>query len=280
MTDISEGRFLPAAPRRDVSKAIARRCGRAAVALWLPAALVLAWWLASASSPNRFFPPLSEILAKASRDFISPAFADNLLPSLQQLVLGLSLAVILGLSLGYAVGLSKVGQAMLMPVFDAFRSTPVVALIPVFIGIFGLGSSSTVLVVAWAAFWPILLGTVAGMASVETGFRDTAEALRMNARQKLFMMRLPAAAPHIFAGMDIAVSIAVVAMVAAGLFSATEGLGRYLALSKIGADMSAAYAGGIAAGCVGFGAATAFRLLERRVFMKWHFERGERNGEQ
>ncbi|MEU6646165.1 ABC transporter permease subunit [Saccharomonospora sp. NPDC046836] len=256
--------------------AFGRWCGRRGVELWLPVALLLVWFLLSRGSTDVFLPPLTDILGSLREDFLTSAVLTNLLPSLGRLLLGLGLAVLLGVAVGYVVGLTRTARTMLLPVLDIFRSTPVVALIPVFIALFGIGSFSEILLIAWAAFWPILLGTVAGVAAVDTGFRDTATALRMSWRQKLVMVRLPAAAPHVFAGINLAVSISVTAMVAIELFTASHGLGRYLALSKIGFDMTAAYAGALAAGCVGFGAAKLFSALERNVFMKWHHERGER----
>lgn len=287
MTDSSSATHIRSAaasapdkgPRRAPRIPLAKRLGRILIAIWLPALLLLAWGVASAGSTNSFFPPLTEILDTLRVDFLSSAFSTNLLPSLIDLVLGFLLGLVIALAVGYAVGLTKTARGMLMPILDVFRSTPVVALIPVFIALFGIGWTSTVPLIAWTAFWPIVIGTIAGVSSVDTGFRDTATALRMNWFQKVWMVRLPAAAPHIFAGVNVAVAISVSAMVAIGLFSATPGLGRYLVLSKIGSNMSDAYAGAIAAGLVGFGAALLFYVLERRVFMRWHFKRGEVNGD-
>ncbi len=245
------------------------------IGIWLPVTALMVWYLLTRESASLFFPPLTEIARTFVTDFIAPVgFAENLLPSIARLIAGFALAVALGLGIGYFVGLSPTGRAMLMPVFDIFRSTPVIALIPVFIALFGVGSLSEILLIAWAAFWPIMLATVTGVASVDQGFRDVARSLRMTGPQRFSLMRLPAASPHIFAGVNIGISVSVVAMVAIELFNATSGIGSYLAMSKIRFVMVDAYAGAIAAGCVGFLVATLFVALERRVFMKWHYTGG------
>lgn len=260
-------------------KATARWLGRRGVELWIPVGLLLVWYATSRGSTDQFFPPMTTVVSRLRSDFISSGIEENLVPSLERILYGISLAVALGVTIGYVVGLTKTTRSLLLPVFDLFRSTPVIALLSVFTGVFGFGSTSEVLLITWSAFWPILLGTVAGVAAVDSGFRDTATALRMTWWHKLLLVRMPAAGPQIFTGISVGISVSVTAMVAIELLTANSGLGRYLTTSKVQFDMRSAFAGALVAGLVGFGLATLFYVLERRVFMKWHYQRGAGRGD-
>lgn len=250
---------------------IVTRCLRGATALWLPVAVVGLWFITSRGSSSLYYPPLTDSLDALVSDFLSSRVTDTMLPSLRALVLGIALALVVGLVVGYACGLSRITAGICGPVMDMFRATPVIALVPLFIAVLGIGSVSEVLLIAWAAVWPILLSTMDGVRSVDQGYRDTARALRMSVRRETMLVRLPAAAPRIMAGVDTAMSVAITAMVAIELYSSTQGVGRYLADAQTRFEIAGLYAGAIAAGIVGYAVAFAVRRFERRVALKWHY---------
>ncbi|PXY24733.1 hypothetical protein BAY60_19470 [Prauserella muralis] len=249
-----------------------RRALHLIVPLVLPAGLLLAWYLTSRGSTALYFPPLPAILADLRDGFAGGAVTTNLMPSLSALAQGFGLAVLVGVGVGYPLGLTRGGRAVFGPILDLFRSTPVIALIPPFIAIFGIGRLSEVLLIAWSAVWPILLSTIDGVAGLEPGFRDTRRALRMSRWLEFRLIRLPAAAPRIMAGVNTATGIAITAMVAIEMFSASQGIGLYLTRAQRSFDIAASFAGALAAGVLGYAVSGVLRLIERRWLLAWHYE--------
>src|SRR5690606_28697955 len=83
--------------------------------LWLPALLVIWWWVASASSTNPFLPPLSEIVDAFIAALQSGSLAANTFASMRNIFVGLIVGVGLGIAIGTAVGLSRAARSVLDP---------------------------------------------------------------------------------------------------------------------------------------------------------------------
>jgi sulfonate transport system permease protein len=114
-----------------------------ALELWLPAALVALWWFASATSTSVYFPPLSSILTSFANEWLDPVgLRDNLLPSLQLLGLGFGLAVVGGVLVGVILGMVHRLEDATRPLLEILRAVPGVALLPIFIVLFGIDVSS------------------------------------------------------------------------------------------------------------------------------------------
>ncbi|MFE7439437.1 ABC transporter permease [Streptomyces chartreusis] len=256
-------------PRGRVGRAT-KWVARQAVPWLLPVVLVLAWYVTSRNSTAMYYPPLASILDEFRESFVGTGLRTNVLPSLWMLAQGFALAAVMGMGVGYPLGLTRAGRAIFMPVLDLFRSTPVIALIPPFIAIFGIGRLSEVLLIAWSAVWPILLSTIDGVVGLEAGFRDTGRVLRMSRWQEFRLIRLPAAAPRIMVGVNTATSIAITAMVAIEMFSATHGMGLYLTRAQRDFDISGSFAGALATGVFGFAISGALHVIERRWLLAWH----------
>lgn len=243
-----------------------------AIRVWFPVLVLVVWYLTSRSSESMYYPPMPDVLDELRLQFLSPNVATTLVPSLVGLSMGFVAALVVGLLLGWWLGNTGWIRRALMPVLDFFRSTPAIALLPIFIAVLGAGQTSEILLISWASIWPVLLATIDGVANVEDGYRSAAAVLRMSAWQRMRMVDLPAAAPRIFAGIHAAISIAIIAMVAIELYSAISGLGYYLAVSQTRFNLTASWAGAVAAGLVGYILSVAALAVDRRWILRWHYE--------
>lgn len=204
---------------------------------WLPPALLLAGliaaWQASASTgaladvldlPPILIPSPLEVAEALSRD--RHVYAENAWVTLGEMLLGLTLALALGLAIGYAMHLSRMTRDTLSPLIVASQAIPVLVIAPIFVVWFGFGIWPKVAVIALACFFPIALGVLAGLGSVDPEATKMMRTLDASRRQILWRVESPAALPSLFTGAKIAFVFAPIAAVFGEWVGATRGLGH------------------------------------------------------
>jgi len=118
--------------------------------------------------------------------------------------------------------------------------------------------------------FPILLNTIDGVRGIEPGLEDVARSFRLTRRQRIFTIQLPSAAPRIFAGMRIALSIAFIMMIVTEMIGATSGIGFVTLNAQQNFQVPLMWSGMILLGILGALLNFLFLLLERRV-LRWHY---------
>jgi ABC-type nitrate/sulfonate/bicarbonate transport system permease component len=243
---------------------------RAALALALPAAIVLAWWYGSAGSTDFYRPPLSRILVAFRDTWLGARLQTDVLPSLIRLLLGYALALLVGVGLGVAIGSSRSLRSLLEPVLEFLRAIPPPVLVPVFILIAGIGNEMKILVILSGCVWPVLLNTVEGVRAVDEVLADTCRSFRVRGALRLRHLVLRAASPQIMTGARQALSIAIILMVISELFAATSGLGYTVVQFQRSFAIPEMWSGVLLLGLLGVLLSGAFRLVERRVLAWYH----------
>jgi ABC-type nitrate/sulfonate/bicarbonate transport system permease component len=246
-----------------------RRIRSVLVEAWLPVLLLVLWWFASAGSTDLYFPSLSAILRQFQQDWLFRHIGTDLVPSLQLLALGYLAAVVGGLLLGIVLGLARRVEEACRPLLEFLRAVPGVALLPVFIVLFDLGTEMKVVLIATGAIWPVLLNTIDGVRSVEPLLLDVARTFRLSRRQRLRRIVLPAAGPQIFAGARTALAIAVIVMVVGETVGSTGGIGYFLLNAERNFAITSMWATIVALGIVGYLLNVLFRIVEA-VALRWH----------
>ncbi len=261
-----------------LSGRVGRRAARGAATVlrnWLLfALLVVVWEFAARAGGSTFFPPPSEIAGTAaklwftgpaSHLFLTDAVFDNVFPSLARTLGGWALAAVVGIVIGVLLGRSATAMDYVGPLFAFFRSIPPPTLIPVFGVLFGLSSGMQVGSIIFGAVWPVLLNTVDGVRSVDQVKVETARSFRTPKAYWLGMVVLPAAAPKIFAGLRISLSISLLLMVVSELVGAYNGIGRSLLNAQQDFDFPTMWSWLVLLGILGYVFNTIFLAAERRV---------------
>lgn len=145
--------------------------------------------------------------------------------SIFELLVGLSLAIVFGVLFGLLMGRYRLLDYILDIQINALYSTPNVALIPLLILWFGLGFSAKVAIVFLAGFFPIIINTYSGVRNVGRGLVDVARVEDASETQIFTKIVVPASLPFIMTGIRLAMGRAIVGMVVAEMFTATDGLG-------------------------------------------------------
>jgi ABC-type nitrate/sulfonate/bicarbonate transport system permease component len=148
--------------------------------------------------------------------------------SLQIFFLGFTLGFMAGTIVGVTVGASRRVNAFVGPWITIFYSIPIIALAPLFIIWIGIDMKARVVIVAVAAFFPVVINTRAGVQSVERGLRDVCTAFRATRIEAFRYVLIPGSVPYILAGVRLALGRALIALIFADFFGATGGLGYVL----------------------------------------------------
>ena len=236
------------------------------------AGLAVAWQLLAvlANDPVSW-PPFTEVVARLWSAWVTDpsAWTDAIAPSVARLLAGWAGAVAVGVTVGTVLGLSATARDYLGPAISFLRAIPPPALLPLFIVLLGIGDGMKAAVIGFGAVWPILLNTADGVASVEPLQLDTARAYRIGFRDELLRIVLPAAAPKIFAGLRISLSIAVILMVISEMIATVDGVGFALVQAQRSFRTLDVWAAILVLGIIGFALNAALAAVEGRA-LRWH----------
>lgn len=245
--------------------------------VWVLVVAAIAWEAGARSAGVFWFPPLTTILehaqqlwfsGPASSLWVTPGFVTDVLSSLQRVVLGLVLALVIGVSAGTLIGLLPRAGDYLDPTLQFMRSVPPVALVPIFMLLFGIGSGMRITLIAFTSVWPILLNTVAGVRAVEPLFHATARVFHIGLRRRLLEIVLPASAPLILAGLRVSTALGLIVMVLSEMVAATSGIGYRLMFEQQSFALTNMWACIVLLGVIGYLLNAIVTVIEKRV-LRW-----------
>jgi NitT/TauT family transport system permease protein len=176
--------------------------------------------------PPFILPPPSMVAFALWQGFASGLYFEHIAVTVFQTIAGFILGCGLGFLLGVAVALSRQTAYFMYPYIVMFENMPKVALAPLIVLWFGLGMTSKIITAGLIAFFPLLVNTNTGLNSVDKDRVDLIRSLGGSERQIFFMVRLPSALPFIFAGLEVAIVLALIGTVVAEFLGAERGLGE------------------------------------------------------
>jgi NitT/TauT family transport system permease protein len=143
---------------------------------------------------------------------------------------GFVLATGFGLVLGAVVGASPVLYRALNPILIGFNSIPKVAVVPILVIWFGIGTIPAVITAFLVAFFPIMVNVATGIATMEPELADVLRSLGASRTDILMKVGIPRTMPYFFASLKVAITLAFVGSVIAETVASNQGIG-YLMLS-------------------------------------------------
>ncbi len=145
--------------------------------------------------------------------------------TLWETLAGFGIGVSLGLILGALTGTFRTFHTAFYPFVIAFQNTPRVALAPIFLTWFGFGVTSKIVMAAVICFFPVVINTVAGMASVGDNAKMLFQSLGASRSQTFFRLTLPGASAVAFAGVKTALTLALLGAIVGEFVGGSVGLG-------------------------------------------------------
>jgi ABC-type nitrate/sulfonate/bicarbonate transport system permease component len=145
--------------------------------------------------------------------------------SLARMIVSIAIACALAIPLGLAMGMHRRFERIVDPTLEMLRPISGIAWIPLALFIFGIGNALPIFIMTYAAFFPILLGTVAAVRGVDRRLVDAARTMGVPQRTIVTRVIVPAALPGLLVALRLGIALSWTAVVAAELIGAPSGLG-------------------------------------------------------
>ncbi|MFD7298472.1 ABC transporter permease [Streptomyces sp. NPDC059897] len=232
-TKAEDGLLVRAPGPEEIHPTRARRRRRAlelSLAVAVPVVLILLWQLAASQSwiDERIYPAPSTILADGWQRAADGELWPDVWATLKRVLAGYVIGTVSGYLLGLLMGSISLVRAALEPLLDALYVVPKLALLPIFLNMFGLGEGPQIALVAATVFFFVWISTMAAVISVPTGHRDAGQVFGASPWQMFRHVLLPASLPAVLVGARIAAGVAVLVIVASEQIAANDGLGHLI----------------------------------------------------
>ena len=225
--------------------------------------------------PERYFPPVSEVLLTLAERALTGPFWEAVGHTLYGWALGLAIAFVAAVVLGFALGAAPRVRAFTTSTVDFLRPIPSVALIPLAVLVYGTDIRSTLLLVIYACFWLIYIQVLYGVADVDPVAEQTARSYGLGRLSRIRYVVWPTTLPYLMTGLRLAAAVGLILSITAQLIIGSPGIGQQITTAQQGNAIALVYAWIVATGILGVIINLGVRALERRV-LRWHTSvRGE-----
>lgn len=260
----------------DTSPAVARasfaeRLLASRISAWISPLLLLAVWALAARSglfsEQILISPWQ--VAQTAVDLTrSGELVHHLSISLGRLLGGFAIGAVSGALFGAVLARIPLVEAFFGPLFQLLRQLPSIALIPMFILLFGIGETFKLVIVLKATFFVVALASYDAVRQLPPAWLEVAGLYRLPSLTQLRRLLLPATLPAILTGARIALGRSWMVLVGAELLAAESGLGQMMELARQLFQLDVVMVGVVVTGVVGFALDRGCRLLER-TFVRW-----------
>lgn len=192
----------------------------------------LLWEAASQNKWNFLFrfenvPAPTEVIQSARALFENPKFVPHVWNSIRRIFIGFGIASVLAIGIGLVIGRFRLASELLLPPLEVLRPIPAVAWIPLAILMFYTGEQSMVFITFIGAFFPVLLNTIHGVASLDRRLVHASLTFGAGPVDVLREVLLPGALPSIITGLSIGMGTSWFSLVTAEMISGQFGIGYF-----------------------------------------------------
>ena len=234
----------------------------------LPLTLLAAWYVTTdvlKLAHPAMLPSPTAVVRAFIRLATSGELATNIGASLLRIFYANLAALALGVPLGLAMGLYQPVEKLCDGLLSLFRPIPPLAWVPLAILWLGIGALSVTFITFLAAFFAVLVNTIAGAKGVDKQHVRAAQSLGASRRRLMTRIILPSVAPAIFTGFRVAIGVSWMSIVAAELIAAPSGLGYMIMYYREVLRTDAIIVGMLTIGLIGLAMDFGTRWLERRL---------------
>ena len=229
--------------------------------------------------PAVLLPALPVVAATLYTSLADGSMPMHALYTLERVLIGCGLAIALGLPVGILMGRYRPVENFVMPLASALMPIPSLAWVPIFILWFGLGNTVTILIVFYAALFPMLLNTWSGVRAVNPLWLRAASAMGADEHALFWKVMIPAASPFIITGLRQAFLRSWIAVVGAEMLAASDwGLGWVIFDAKEFLNADVMLAALVVIGAIGFAfERLVFGSIERATVLRWGMVRAAKS---
>ncbi|WP_245592863.1 ABC transporter permease [Advenella mimigardefordensis] len=201
--------------------------------------------LAEQLSPQNSFAALVHLLGQSE-------LPGHALTSLRRVFVGLALALVIGIPIGLAVGSARWFENSTQPAFQFLRMISPLSWMPIAVMIFGIGDAPIYFLLTFAAVWPIILNTAAGVKSLNPQWLQLSRSMSATRFETLKTIVLPGILSHILTGLRLSIGISWILLVPCEMLGVSSGLGYFILDTRDRLAYSELMAGILFIGLLGF----------------------------
>src|SRR5262245_39540297 len=195
--------------------------------------------------------------------------ADDLAFTLVNMAAAIALAIVLGFIAGATIHALPRLRKVIDPLLGAYYAVPHFIFYPVLIVIFGLGRAPLIAIGTIFGVVGMMVSTIDGLDRIPRVLLKTASAYRLNALKSVFLIKLPAAAPHLITGVKLAVTYCMIGVVAGEFILSLAGLGRSIAFAYNDLDNQSMYGLLLLLLTITTSVNVVLHYLEQRLYRRW-----------
>jgi NitT/TauT family transport system permease protein len=265
MSVIQVAEALEASPIRRRKSLFLKKTVRHALPWLVIGLLFLLWEIAvrTFAIPEFVLPAPSAIFAAAWE--FRAGILDNAWQTLFTTVIGFVIAIVFGVVGGVAIGSSPLVYQGFYPALIGFNSIPKVAIVPILLIWFGVGTVPAIITAFLISFFPILVNVATGIATLEPELRDVLRALGASRFKVITKVGLPRAMPYFFASLKIAVTVAFIGSIVSETVAANRGIGHLMLVASARFEVPLAFAALLVTGAMGVGMYAIAGAFERHM---------------
>ena len=245
-----------------------------AIALWEGAVDLLRIPVYLLPAPSAILETLLRLLGAG---FVPPTYVGapaagilyDTLVTLEEAMLGLLIGTAVGLAFGIVMVHSRFAEQALYPIIVTIRSTPFIAIAPIFIIWFGFTIMPKAIVAALATFFPVLVNCITGMRSVDPTMLEFFASVHATKREVFWHLRVPNTLPYFFAALRLCVSLSLIGAIVGELVGARDGLGHLITEAAITLRTTEVFSGVIVLTVMGIVLTEIVSFIQGRV-LYWH----------
>jgi sulfonate transport system permease protein len=218
------------APARQASADRLARFARPALGLLLPVGAALLWEIAVrlGLSDGRLLPPPSRLFQEFADLARAGELQRHVVATVLRIMAGFGLGTLAGTLLGAIAGYSSLARRLLDPTLQGLRAVPSIAWIPLFILWLGIFETSKVALIAVGVFFPVYLGLMGAILSVDRKIVEVGRVFRLSPAAMVRRILLPAVLPTYVVSLRAGLGLGWMFVIAAEFMGASEGLGYLL----------------------------------------------------
>jgi NitT/TauT family transport system permease protein len=183
--------------------------------------------------------------------------------TLSNALIGFAIGALLGVMFGSVMAEFRPVETALMPYAFALQSLPKVAIAPLIVIWCGFGDSSKIAMAALLAFFPMMVNSLTGVRAAELERLELMKVLSASRLEAYRLVKLPSAAPYIFAGLDMGIVYALLGTIVAEFLGAQEGMGVAITKAQAVTDVAGVFAALVVLAVTGILLHLAVRWVER-----------------
>lgn len=230
--------------------------------------LLIPWYILafSFSMPIVPFPHL--VIKEVFLQLLRGEVLIHLFVSFYRILSGILLALFIAIPLGIVMGVKKTTDKLLTPIIYLFQPVPKIALLPIFLVLFGIGDLSKILIVSMVIFFPSVLMIKDSVSQINYHYFELSKAYNLSKKQVLVDIILPSILSSIFSTLRISIGISLSVLFFSENFATEYGIGYYIMNSWIMVNYLQMYTGIVFISLLGISLYKSVELIEKKM-MPW-----------